>query len=119
MSRLENLKRLRKIAQSYEQYSEEEKIRQTEERVGMSLNDFENEVGSILISKSLERAGFEFDEIDTGGRIILERLLGSPEVWSDDRFEYPYSFLHKKRTPKDYVDYLVEYFKDKNIPLHI
>ena len=98
MSRLENLKRLRKIAQSYEQDSEEEKIRQTEARVGMSLTDFENEVGSILISKSLKRAGFEFDEIDTGGRIILERLLSNPEVWSDDSFEYPYDFLQRKRT---------------------
>ena len=113
MSRLENLKRLRKIAQSYEQDTEEEKIRQTEARVGMSLNDFENEVGSILMSRSLKRAGFEFDEIDTEGRIILERLLSRPEVWSDDSFEYPYSFLHNKRTPEDYVSYL----EDKNIIL--
>ena len=106
MSRLENLKRLRKIAQSYEQDAEEEKIRQTEARVGMSLNDFENEVGSILMSRSLKRAGFEFDEIDAGGRIILEKLLNKPEVWSDDSFKYPYDFLREKRTPEDYIAYL-------------
>tara|TARA_B100001094_G_scaffold91497_2_gene87485 strand:- start:7695 stop:8039 length:345 start_codon:yes stop_codon:yes gene_type:complete len=106
MSRLDALKNLRKIAQSYEQYSEEEKIRQTEKRVGMSLADFENKVGSILISKSLKRAGFEFDEINAGGRIVLERILSNPEVWSDDRFEYPYDFLQEKKTPEEYVAYL-------------
>lgn len=113
MSRLDSLKRLCKIAQSFEEASEHEKIRQTEERAGMSLNDFEDKVGKLIVSKSLTRGGFEFDEIDVGGRLILERLLEGPSIWSDDTFEYPYDFLTTGRTPEDYVSYL----EDKKIIL--
>ena len=113
MSRFKALKRLCKIAQSSEKASEFEKIKQTEERMGMSLNDFEDKIGSLIVSRSLRRGGFEFDEIDVGGRIILERLLEDSNIWSDDTFEYPYDFLTTGRTPEEYVSYL----EDKNIIL--
>ena len=113
MSRLNSLKKFYKIAQSYEKFFEEEKIKETEDRIGMSLSNFEDEVVKLIVSKSLTRGGFDFDEIDVGGRLILERLLEGPGIWSDNTFEYPYDFLTTGRTPKEYVSYL----EDKKIIL--
>lgn len=113
MSRLKSLKKLYKIAHSSEQSSELRKIKQTEERVGMKLSEFEDKVGVLIISKGLKRSGFEFDELEVGGRDILEEILQNPNVWSDRTFEYPYDFLSAGRTPEEYVLYL----EDKNIIL--
>ena len=113
MSRFEKLRELLKFAQSSEADLDMQKIKQTEERVGASLDDFENEVASILLAKQMGLEGADIGGISVEGSIVLEALLDGADIWSDPTFRYPYDFFSDGKSPQEYVDYLEE----KNIIL--
>ena len=110
MNRARKINLLCKIAQSGERRRERDKIRQTEERAGMTLTDFENRVASIILSNQL---GIDSSDIDVDGPQYLQSILENPDIFTRDDFEFPYSFLSDRKSPQDYVDYL----KSQNIIL--
>lgn len=113
MSRFEKLRELFKFAQSSEADLDMQKIKQTEERVGASLDEFENEVASILLAKQMGLEGADIGGISVEGSIVLEALLDGADIRSDPTFRYPYNFLSDGKSPQEYADYLEE----KNIIL--
>lgn len=108
MNRFEKIRELFKFAQSFEAALDMQKIKQTEERAGTSLDDFQNEVASILLAKQMGLEGADIGGVSVEGSIILEALLDGADVWSDPTFEYPYDFLVADKSPQQYADYLEE-----------
>jgi hypothetical protein len=108
MSRLKALKRLYKQAQSFEQKSDLEKIRQAEDTLEFNLNDFESQIVEELAKEGIE-GSLDLDSDYLAG-------LLQPAMKEDD-FYYPYDFAIKEKksgrepSSQDYIRYL----KSKNI----
>jgi len=112
MNRLNRLARILKIAQMSDAGSEDHKIRQTEERAGMTLEEFENKVARLILkerirSEETEEIGIEMDmsELEIDGPTMVRALLDGADKVADPAF-FPYTFLSERKTPEDYFNFL-------------
>jgi hypothetical protein len=109
MNRLNRLARILKIAQISDAGSEDHKIRQTEERAGMTLEEFENKVARLILKERIrsEEIGIEMDmsELEIDGPAMVRALLDDADKVADPAF-FPYTFLSERKTPEDYFNFL-------------